>query len=139
MLMPPTVLSLQQGLASLGFDPGPLGGGLGREGDRPLKVAPTGAAALAAAGRALLLAAEHGIHRFLFDARRCRNPASVISNYNFAYRSLTALHVPVAVRAAILVAPEDHSYDLVETLCLNAGYSVKLFREEAEALAWLKE
>jgi hypothetical protein len=96
-------------------------------------------AALGAARKARLAAEEHGIGRFLFDARRAPNPASLIANYDFAYHDLASIRVPRGIRAALLVVEGDHSYDMAETLCRIAGYVVRLFRDEETAAGWLQE
>ena len=43
------------------------------------------------------------------------------------------------VRSAILVDSGDHSHDFVETVTQNAGYVVRVFDDEAAAIAWLEE
>ena len=90
-------------------------------------------AALDAASRA------HGIKRFLVDVRAAPNVASVLQNYRFANVDMSEMALQRDVRSATLVAPDDHSHDFVETVSQNAGYGVRLFRDEAAAVAWLEE
>lgn len=88
--------------------------------------------ALDAASRA------HGIKRFLVDVRNAPNLANAVQNYHFANTDMAALGLQRDVRSALLVAPEDHSHDFVATFTQNAGYGVRLFRDEAAAIAWLE-
>jgi hypothetical protein len=77
-------------------------------------------------------------HR-LFDVREARNVETVAGNYEFAYKDMASLKIDRSMRAAILVAPGDDSHDFVATAITNAGYSVRMFTSEAEAVAWLEE
>lgn len=95
--------------------------------------------ALKMAREALALARKNGVKRILYDVRQSPNGESIVGNYRIAYGNLLSLGVPRGIRAAILAAPDDHSYDMVATLCLNAGVDVMLFREEHRAMTWLQE
>ncbi|MDY6824365.1 MAG: STAS/SEC14 domain-containing protein [Thermodesulfobacteriota bacterium] len=85
------------------------------------------------------LSREKGIKRFLFDMRRGRNASSIFRNYEYAYNDMHEMGVTRSARSAMLVGPEDKSHDFVETVCQNAGYNVRLFRDEQEAIEWLRE
>jgi hypothetical protein len=87
---------------------------------------------------ATALAKRYRIKRFLFDSRLSSNVQSVTVNYEFAYEGLDAFGFPRDSRSALLVAPDDDSHDFLETLFKNAGYSVRLFHDEAQAVAWLE-
>jgi hypothetical protein len=76
---------------------------------------------------------------FLTDVRNASNALSILENYDFAYQEMTDMNLQRDVRAAILVAPANHTHDFVETVERNAGYNVRLFRDEAKAIAWLSE
>lgn len=91
------------------------------------------------AGMAQTEAARLGLWRFLFDLRRARNVDDAAGNYYYAYEDLQRIGRPREARSALLVAPDDSSHDFVETSIRNAGYNVRLFREEGAALAWLTE
>ncbi|NCU00181.1 hypothetical protein [Candidatus Macondimonas diazotrophica] len=80
----------------------------------------------------------HGIKRFLVDVRNAPNLANTVQNYHFANADMTALDLQRDVRSAMLVALWDHRHDFVETFTQNAGYGVRLFRDEATAIAWLE-
>lgn len=98
-----------------------------------MEVARAFTTALDAASRA------HGIKRFLVDVRAAPNVASVLQNYRFANIDMSEMGLQRDVRSATLVAPDDHSHDFVETVSRNAGYGMRLFRDEAAAIAWLEE
>lgn len=79
-----------------------------------------------------------GINRYLTDATECRNVASVIENYYFAYKDISlTFNLYRSARVALLVDPEDRSHDFVETACRNAGFDVTIFRDWAEAIRYL--
>ena len=79
----------------------------------------------------------HKVRRFLTDARGAPNRSSVFENYSYAYADLKEIEFPRDSRSAILVNPTDHSHDFVETVARNAGYNVRIFHDEANAVAWL--
>lgn len=82
---------------------------------------------------------EKEIKRFLFDMREAQNESSIFRNYEYAYNDMPEMGMARSVRSAMLVSPEDRSHDFVETVCQNAGYNVRLFRDEQAAIAWLNE
>lgn len=79
-----------------------------------------------------------GIRYYLSDLTECRNTDSMFDNYNFAYNDMPAdPGIDRSARVALLVAPEDHSHDFVETACRNAGLNVTLFRDRDKAIRHL--
>jgi len=87
----------------------------------------------------VVAARERGIKRFLTDVREARNVSSVGDNYTFAYEDLAQIDFPRNARVAILSSADDTSHDFVETVSSNAGYPVRLFVDEADAIAWLEQ
>ncbi|MFH1279061.1 MAG: hypothetical protein ABIK65_11875 [Candidatus Eisenbacteria bacterium] len=83
---------------------------------------------------------EHGVHRYLVDARECRNVDTVFGNYEFAYKDMRlAEGIDRNARIAVLVSPGDHSHDFVETVSRNSGLDVTLFTDLELALRHLSE
>ncbi len=83
---------------------------------------------------------KKGISRYLLDMTEARNTDSVANNYQFAYmkvRKLERIHQFPTVAA--LVSPDDHSHDFVETVLVNAGSNLKIFRDHEAAVRWLDE
>jgi hypothetical protein len=78
-----------------------------------------------------------GLRRVFFDLRRSPNVESVLSNYEFVHRDMPPAGFDRSARIAILVAQGDHSHDFVETAMVNAGYVVRIFRDEAQVVPWL--
>ncbi len=79
-----------------------------------------------------------GINCYLSDLTECRNTDSVIDNYDFAYSDMPAdPGIDRFARVAVLIDPEDHSHDFVETVARNAGLDVTLFRNRDEAIRHL--
>lgn len=82
---------------------------------------------------------KHNLKAYLYDVRDSRNCEGIGSNYEFVYRDMADMGFGRDVRAAILAQADDQTHDFIETLCRNAGYDVRLFREGAPAIAWLEE
>jgi hypothetical protein len=79
-------------------------------------------------GRAL------GINRYLVDMTESRNAESVLANYEFARQEIwDAPEIDKTALVAIVVSPDDHSHDFVETVARNAGLLVRIFRDRALA------
>lgn len=83
---------------------------------------------------------ELGITCHLMDVTEAVNVDSVTKTYRFAYEEMRALPgINLDARVAVLVSPEDHSHDFVETVTRNAGQDVRLFRDRALAIQHLLE
>ncbi len=78
-----------------------------------------------------------GIQRYLVDVTGARNREPAVDAYEFAHRDLAGAPLNRFARVALLVAPDDHSHDFVETVSRNAGHDVTLFRDRAAAVAHL--
>jgi hypothetical protein len=77
---------------------------------------------------------ELGIHRYLVDMTESRNTESVLANYEFARKEIwEAPEIDTTALVAVLVSPDDHSHDFVETVARNAGLRVTIFRDRARA------
>ena len=84
------------------------------------------------------LGKKEGISRYLVDLTQSRNVQSVGLNFEFIDRDLRSTdEVDIRGRVALLVSPEDHSHDFIETLSINRGINVRLFRNRADAVAHL--
>ena len=78
-----------------------------------------------------------GIKKILNDVRSTPDAMGVFNNYEFAYTITKALNLPKDIRAAIVTDPNDITHDFQETVAINAGYSVKVFKEIGAAVTWL--
>lgn len=79
-----------------------------------------------------------GIRRYLVDLTESRNTESVLGNYEFAYDKMPAsAGLDLDAIVALLVDPDDHSHDFVETVSRNAGLNVSLFRYRDAAIQHL--
>ena len=84
------------------------------------------------------LGAELGITRHLVDLTEAKHVDTVINTYEFAYKDMRLLPgINKDARVAVLVSPEDHSHDFVETVTRNAGQNVTLFRDRDAAIQHL--
>jgi hypothetical protein len=62
----------------------------------------------------------------------------VIENYEFAYEKVSPNpKINKLAKVALLVSKNDHSHDFIETVSINAGLQVKLFRNQKAALEYL--
>lgn len=78
------------------------------------------------------------LNKYLMDLRASRNSETTFGNYSFAYQDMKSMPgIDRTARVALLVAPEDHSHDFIETVSRNAGLNVSLFREISAAEAYL--
>ena len=82
---------------------------------------------------------REGVARALLDARQAVCAAELWEQYSLAYREIGQSIADRAERIAILVNPDDRSYDFLEIVFWNAGYNVKSFSDEDNALGWLRE
>ena len=78
-----------------------------------------------------------GINRYFVDLTKSRNVESVADSYKFAYEDMKTPMIDKSARVAILVDPNDHSHDFIETVLQNSGHSVKLFTDRKLAKSYL--
>ena len=72
------------------------------------------------------------------DLTEAKHVDTVTNTYKFAYEDMQFLPgINKNVRVAVLVSPDDHSHDFVETVARNAGQNVTLFREREAAIQYL--
>jgi isopentenyldiphosphate isomerase len=88
---------------------------------------------------AVQLGNTKNIARFLYDLRDSRNTETINANYIFAKQDMKRIEPNPENMIAMLTSPNDKSHDFIETVLRNAGYTVKLFIDEAEAISWLEE
>ena len=88
---------------------------------------------------AMHLGIKKNLSKFLYDLRNSRNKETINTNYIFANQDLKRLNPNPANKIAMLTSPNDKSHDFIETVLRNAGYNVKLFIVEEEAIIWLEE
>jgi hypothetical protein len=97
----------------------------------------TRAAAMEMVGIVARRRQEADLGRCLYDARESVNAESTLGSFLFLNTDLPSAAITPGARVALLVAPDDHSYDFIETVAMNRGHLVRLFREEASAIRWL--
>ena len=78
-----------------------------------------------------------GLHLYFVDATEARNIGGIFDNYELAYHMIDPAKVDRDAAIAILVHPDDHSHNFLETVARNAGYNVTLFRDREQALKHL--
>ena len=82
--------------------------------------------------------AKNQISKYLVDATRARNTSTISENYQFAYGNMKETpEINQNAIVAMLVDPEDHTHDFIETVSRNAGYNAKMFRNREEAITFL--
>lgn len=85
------------------------------------------------------LAKKHGISCFLVDAVESRNLEKAFDNYEYAYEKFRDAELIKGACVAILVSPDDHSHNFMETLMRNTGRNVTLFRNREKAVRYLQK
>lgn len=85
------------------------------------------------------LATQTGIDGRLMDVRQATNLMSVMSNYDLAYKDMDEWKIDRSVKVASLVNPDEPSQDFVHNAIRNAGFNLRVFTDEAAAVAWLEE
>jgi hypothetical protein len=78
------------------------------------------------------LGAELRVTRHLVDLTEARSIDSITKAYKYAYEDMKTIGLNACV--AMLVSPEDHSHDFVETVLRNTGHDVTLFRDREAAI-----
>ena len=79
-----------------------------------------------------------GITKYLIDVTESKNISPIYENYKFAYIDLPVKSkIDHKNRIAILVDPDDHSHDFVETVLKNAGSNSTIFRDRELAIQHL--
>jgi hypothetical protein len=84
------------------------------------------------------VAAKRGLDRFLADFTEAQNAGSIADDYELInVDTRTNPSINPYSRIALLVAPEEYSYDFFEIASQNAGWNLRLFRDRQEALKFL--
>jgi hypothetical protein len=84
------------------------------------------------------LADRTGIDGRLIDVRGQRNTMSIMANYDLAYKDLDALEIDRSTKVASLVDSDEPIQDFVHNAIRNAGFNLRVFYDEAAAIAWLE-
>lgn len=78
------------------------------------------------------------IRRYLCDLVDARMVDSLAEQYFFAQYDLrNTPYIDTGARIAVLVDPNDHSHDFMETAVRNAGLDLRLFTDVEDAKAYL--
>lgn len=78
------------------------------------------------------------ITKYLYDLRNSRNIESINANYIFAYQEMKKIDLNPTNMVAMLTSAGDNSHNFVETVLRNAGFNVRIFNDEQEAINWLQ-
>jgi hypothetical protein len=85
------------------------------------------------------LAEQTGIKNRLIDVRGMPNLMTVSVNYDLAYQNMEAMQIERSTKVASLQSPGDTSHEFVCNAIRNSGFNLRIFTDEAEAIAWLEE
>ena len=105
---------------------------------RAFRVPYTAQLALTLAGELVHLGKNSDVIGCLIDIRGTTSVSDVADKYYFAYEKTKVAGLPHHWRCAFLIDQGDDSPDFIETVMYNAGYLLKLFEHEREAIDWLK-
>lgn len=82
---------------------------------------------------------EAGINRCLLDMRGTSSITGVAGKYQFAYEKADSTGLTHDWRMAVLKDPKNTTFDFLEIVMRNTSRSLKIFEDEAEAMAWLTD
>ena len=85
------------------------------------------------------LAEQTGVRDRLIDIRGFPNLMSTTVNYDLAYKDMEAMQIDRSTKVASLQSPGETSHDFVCNAIRNSGFNLRVFTDEAEAVAWLEE
>jgi hypothetical protein len=77
------------------------------------------------------------VNRFLIDVGQLSFSGDIFDQYKLAYRVFRDLEFRLDWKLALLIPPENQSYDFLETVMINAGYRVRKFIAMPVAINWL--
>jgi hypothetical protein len=80
------------------------------------------------------LGRELGIDRFFLDFSECHNTDTVLRNYKYVYDDMKNPAINQEAHTVMIVGPNDHSHDFIESLFKDAGVDFTLFHERDLAL-----
>ncbi len=80
---------------------------------------------------------SEGCNGYLFDLRGIENACNPVDNYDFVYRDMEEMKLLHSIKSAVLIDEADDSHSFPELLLQNAGYNIRFFSDEQEAIEWL--
>lgn len=94
---------------------------------------------IAAASKTTVFCKERGYSRLLIDLRKMSGGLDTLETFEVAGHGIpNQKHVRNLVRSAIVDHPENlDRIRFFETVAINRGFNVKVFSDEARAVAWL--
>jgi hypothetical protein len=95
--------------------------------------------ALKAGKKANQLAVENKLNSMLYDLRKSRNVQDGFKNYEFGYKDVGSVGFDKTMKIALLTDLDDQSHDFVETVMINNGYNVRIFKNNKDAIDWITE
>jgi hypothetical protein len=92
---------------------------------------------LALLKNAVVQAREHGVFKYLIDARGMPSIKTTIEDYDIVNYRVQELGFERRSKAAMIVDPEDKIHGFFETCAMNAGYIWRIFTDADLANQWL--
>lgn len=85
------------------------------------------------------IAKSTGIQAMLVDLYDCRNAQSEQENYDMINKDFDGNpSVDRRTKIALYVHPDDHSHDFTQSVAQSDGHNIRIFRDRAEAISFLK-
>lgn len=82
---------------------------------------------------------EHGICRYLLDARRATSRTDILTRHHAVQYRAKDLGIKPGSKLAILATEHDwQEYLTVEMFTANHGYHCKIFLDRNDAVSWLR-
>ena len=86
--------------------------------------------------RAAKIAEEHECNKAVCDFTDTTLTESTAGIYNYP-RLARSENIPACFKVAIRYSRDEENYRFLETVCINLGYSVRVFKDNNDAVAWL--
>jgi len=83
------------------------------------------------------LVSSSGCNKLLNDLRKAGITHSAIDIYSMP-RIVDKLGLPIACRRALLVSDASKDFQFLETVSLNVGHQVRIFKDPELAIKWLE-
>ena len=81
---------------------------------------------------------EHSCTRILYDFRDTEIEDSTLGTYMTGDKA-AELGFDWKFKAAVIFSEDEEKHAFVETVMVNRGYRIRVFRDESEGISWLAE
>lgn len=94
----------------------------------------------ASMGQEVRTRAKRDHYRLLFDLRKAKNNITIIQAYNWITEFYDSVdpHLKWVPTAHLINTDDEEFFSFVETIFINRGANIRLFKDEGKAVEWLE-